>query len=344
MIVPNADSSCRSADLVETVPPFAKWLAYRNPKWLSFLNERHLLGALSSFDAVYSFPHVSFSTLRRVQKRGRPVIVERINCFAGKARQILEPEYRQLGTAPQQPFHTWDVEPERRQIETADFHFSPSPEVEASLLEIGVPANKIISTSYGWSPARFPGISAPREPGAHPTVLFVGYLCVRKGVHLLLRAWERAGIRGRLLLCGGIEPALAPLVAKARERPGVDYRAHTPETGQIFREADIFAFPSLEEGGPLVTYEAMAHGLAVIASPMGAGAILRNEVDGLVIAAHETDAWVEALRRLAGSAEVRERFGAAARVRAAEFTWAKVARRRADAMLTKLGRTPGAQL
>jgi glycosyltransferase involved in cell wall biosynthesis len=335
MIVPNAAESCRGADLVEAIPRRLKWLAYRREDWPRRLTERKLLGILARFDAVYSFPNISLATIRHIQKSGRPVVIERINCFSGKARDILQPEYKQLGVRPQKAFHKWDVEPERTQIEVADFHFAPSPEVEKSLLEIGVPPEKIIVTSYGWSPDRFPDAANPREQRQNPTILFVGYVCVRKGVHLLLRAWERAGIRGRLVLCGLVEPAMAQLLADAQRRSDVVYLPPTQELGWVYRDADIFAFPSLEEGSPLVTYEAMAHGLPVVTSPMGAGGIVRNGVDGVVIPPHDTDAWVEALRQFARSPELRSGFGAAARLRAEEFTWDKVAKRRSDAMVRK---------
>ena len=106
--------------------------------------------------------------------------------------------------------------------------------------------------------------------------------------------------------------------------------------GIYYRKADIFAIASLEEGSPLVTYEAMAHGLPILGSPMGAGGIVRDGVDGLVIPPYDEAAWVEALQRLASSAELREQMGNSARQRAGELTWDKVAVKRAALMLEKL--------
>jgi glycosyltransferase involved in cell wall biosynthesis len=167
-------------------------------------------------------------------------------------------------------------------------------------------------------------------------VLFVGFVCVRKGAHLLLDAWQRAGIRGQLVLCGAIEPGIARHSADVLARPDVVHLPYVSDVSSVYRQADIFAFPSLEEGGPLVTYEAMAHGLAVVVSPMGAGAVLRDGIDGMILPAHDTDAWADALRRLAASPDLRSRLGASARARAAEFTWEKVAARRADSLLQRL--------
>ena len=156
------------------------------------------------------------------------------------------------------------IQQEDEEMSLADFIFCPSPEVKKSFLEIGVPEDKLISTSYGWCPKRFPNISPKKQPSDTVTVVFVGSVCVRKGAHLLLQAWEKAGIKGRLMLCGRIEPAIAEICSDILGRSDVIHIDYTTNVGAVYGEADIFAFPSLEEGSPLVTYEAMAHGLPVL--------------------------------------------------------------------------------
>ncbi|MEG4235840.1 glycosyltransferase family 4 protein [Microcoleus sp. Pol11C3] len=98
----------------------------------------------------------------------------------------------------------------------------------------------------------------------------------------------------------------------------------------------FFAFPSLEEGSPLVTYEAMANGLPVLTSPMGAGSIARDGKDGIIVSPYDEEALVTGLQQLAGCAELRLRMSDSARSRAQEFTWEKVARRRAELVLERL--------
>ena len=336
ILVPNIAEPFRGDSVIEAVPHPLQWLAYRSTSWPRILTEMRLLRSLPRFDALYAFPDISVRTLGRIKTHGKPIILERVNCFGGKRRQLMEREYRRLGAAPPRPFEKWAVDAEREAVAIADFLFCPSPEVETSFLEAGLSPGKLISSSYGWSPERFPQTADPRPPREAVTVLFAGTVCIRKGAHLLLDAWQRAAISGRLVLCGPIEPALQRLFGELLARPDVVHIPYASDMGRFYREADIFAFPSIEEGGPLVTYEAMAHGLAVVASPMGAGAVLRNGIDGLVIPPHSADGWVDALRSLAQSPECRLRFGEAARVRAQDFTWAKVARRRADALTEKL--------
>jgi glycosyltransferase involved in cell wall biosynthesis len=66
----------------------------------------------------------------------------------------------------------------------------------------------------------------------------------------------------------------------------------------------------------------------VITSPIGAGAIIRNGVEGSIVDPHDRAALVSALRRLADDVALRRSMGAAARLRAADYTWEKLAERR----------------
>ena len=334
MIVPSCEPFCRGPHLIEGVPSFLKWFYYRSADAPKYMAEKRFLKDIKDFDAAYLWPATSLKTFREVKKMGKPIFLERFNCYVGKSKRILDRAYTQLGLHPQHTITSDSIQQEEAEVCLADFVFCPSPEVRKSFQEAGVPEQKLIPTSYGWSPRRFSTIRADsKQVSEAVTVLFVGSVCVRKGAHLLLRAWERADVKGRLMLCGGIEPAIAETCAEIMARSDVIHLEYNRDIETAYRQADIFAFPSLEEGGPLVTYEAMAHGLAVLTSPMGAGSIVRDGIDGMVVSPYEQDMWVEALRKLAHSPDVRARFGTAARQRADEFTWEKVAARRAAFML-----------
>ena len=153
---------------------------------------------------------------------------------------------------------------------------------------------------------------------------------------MLLRAWEKAGIKGRLLLCGSMEPAIAETCSRILARSDVIHRDYTRDIALAYREADFFAFPCLEEGGPMVTYEAMAHGLPVLTSPMGGGSFGREGKDGIIVSPYDEEALVTGLQQLAGCAELQLRMSDSALERAQEFTWEKVARRRAQLVLERL--------
>jgi glycosyltransferase involved in cell wall biosynthesis len=194
---------------------------------------------------------------------------------------------------------------------------------ERSLIEDGVSSSKIRGVSFGWEPRRFEGGSRSLPPIDAATFLFVGTICLRKGAHLLLQYWARSGIRGRLVLVGRIEPVIEQLCAKYLKRDDVILIEYTRDLGPLYRSADAFVFPSLEEGGPQVTYEACGSGLPVITSPMGAARIA-DASTGYVIDPFDEAGWIDAMRTLAADGDLRKRLGASAREKAQDYTWAKV--------------------
>ncbi|MBD1883960.1 glycosyltransferase family 4 protein [Microcoleus vaginatus] len=336
MVVPNCAPSCRIPNLVEAVPRYLKWLCYRSPDWPRDLTEKRFLRDLKDFDAIYLWPNTSIETFRKVKQQSKPIFLERINCYTKQAKFILDDASSRLGIAPQHKITADMIQQEEEEISLADFIFCPSPEVKKSFMGAGVPEHKLLLTSYGWSPKRFPHFLSNKPLSDTITVIFVGDVSVRKGAHLLLQAWEKAGIKGRLLLCGRMEPAIAETCSSLLARSDVIHRDYTSDIAFAYREADFFAFPSLEEGSPLVTYEAMANGLPVLTSPMGAGGVARDGKDGIIVSPYDEEALVTGLQQLAGCAELRLRMSDSARERAQEFTWEKVARRRAELVLARL--------
>lgn len=344
MVVPSCIPSCRGSNLVEGIPSSLKWLYYRIPNAPRSAAEQRFLRDLDQYDAAYLWPDTSPDTLRKVKQRQVPIFLERINCYTGKAKQILDDAYTRLGLQPRHTITAATIHQEHQEVELADFIFCPSPEVKQSFQAAGVPEAKLLLTSYGWSRERFLNTSADRRLSEAVTILFVGSICVRKGAHLLLRAWERSGIKGRLMLCGQIEPAIRETCHAILDRPDVVHAAYNREIASAYQEADIFAFPSLEEGSPLVMYEAMAHGLAIVTSPMGAGGVVEDGRNGIVLAADAADAWVETLRTLARLPDLRYQLGVAAQQTAQAYTWDQVAARRNSMMVEKLQPTASAPI
>ena len=97
-------------------------------------------------------------------------------------------------------------------------------------------------------------------------------------------------------------------------------------------EADAFVFPSLEEGGPQVTYEAAGHALPLVVTPMGGGRIA-DDSNAIIIEPGDADALATALTRLAQDGDLRSRLGAAARMAAPQYDWRAVARQRLTGLM-----------
>jgi glycosyltransferase involved in cell wall biosynthesis len=96
---------------------------------------------------------------------------------------------------------------------------------------------------------------------------------------------------------------------------------------ELYAEHDVFLFPSLVEGLPLVLLEAMASGMPVITTnTCGMADVVEDEFNGLLIPPANARAMEEAILLLARSVELRKKLGEAARETVKRYTWERAAR------------------
>jgi glycosyltransferase involved in cell wall biosynthesis len=94
-----------------------------------------------------------------------------------------------------------------------------------------------------------------------------------------------------------------------------------PEYGDQIKarlaSADIFVLPSFLEGQPIAIIEAMASGLAVVGTSIGAVPdLIRDGVEGRVVEPGDAPALADALAQVIGDQDARRQMGHAARERA----------------------------
>ncbi|HEX6899171.1 MAG TPA: glycosyltransferase family 4 protein [Thermoanaerobaculia bacterium] len=148
----------------------------------------------------------------------------------------------------------------------------------------------------------------------------------RKGLDVLAAAWKE--IRNarpdrdlRLLLLGTGRDA-SEFRALLGDDPSVHWRdEYVNDRGIIHRHlaaADVYAFPSRNEGFPVAPVEAMACGLPVVgADAPGVADILGGEA-GTIVPIGDADAFARALGTLIDDADLSARIGVQARRRAEE--------------------------
>jgi len=173
-----------------------------------------------------------------------------------------------------------------------------------------------------------------------PSILFVGRLDKRKGFKHLLTAYERvkrACPQVRLLAVGAFTPDDASEYVEFAEEhrlPDVHFIGPVPDDVlcRYYHTCAIVCVPSTGfESFGYVLIEAMAAGKPVVASDIpGYSFVMQDGVQGLLTPPEDDDAIAEALIALVRDADMRRRLGEAGRVRAAEFSWDRVARRVLD--------------
>ena len=165
-------------------------------------------------------------------------------------------------------------------------------------------------------------------PEAAVVVLFVGEYR-RKGLATVIRALGRLNDpRVHLLAVGkGNLEQYRAIANEAGVMSQVTFAGPARDIEQVFRAADIFAFPTYYEAFGMVITEAMASGLPIITSrSAGAAEMITPGVSGLLL---EKPGDVEELSRslaiLLSDKDLRSEMGAKARAAASSHTWADVA-------------------
>jgi glycosyltransferase involved in cell wall biosynthesis len=103
------------------------------------------------------------------------------------------------------------------------------------------------------------------------------------------------------------QPALAERVTFAGWQPHA-------RVYELCAEADIFVLPSYSEGQAMSLLEAMAHGLAIVATPVGSHTeAVRDGAEALLVAPGDVGQLALALARLVAEPALRQRLGTAAR-------------------------------
>lgn len=174
----------------------------------------------------------------------------------------------------------WLVRRIRRECVLADVLLVPSTQVCEQFVAEGVPRRKILIEPYGvdldlFSPDEELRVSSdvsvetvlPRPV----RVLYVGQISLRKGIRALLTACSGRGLE--VLLVGRVSDPNCVTLARGEARL-IEFLSHRDLVG-VYRWADVFVLPTLEDACSLVALEAAACGLPIITTSVnGAREIL----------------------------------------------------------------------
>ncbi|MBV8955762.1 MAG: flippase-like domain-containing protein [Solirubrobacterales bacterium] len=169
---------------------------------------------------------------------------------------------------------------------------------------------------------------ASRPPSDRLRIAFVGQAVERKGLPLLLRAFEalREHVPTELIVIGPTQEELAPMLLDPRGVTAVG-KVDEAEKQRVLEQADVLCAPSLGgESFGMVLTEAFAAGTPVVASDIaGYRDVVRDGVDGLLVPVGDAQALAEALRDLHEEPERRVRMARAAAADVERFAWPRVA-------------------
>jgi glycosyltransferase involved in cell wall biosynthesis len=159
----------------------------------------------------------------------------------------------------------------------------------------------------------------PAPPGGTPLIVAGGRLHEKKGFDVLIRAFADLRARGIAAACriageGPERARLEALIAELALGGRVTLAGWTDDMPGFLAKGDVFAFPSYQEGFPLVLLQAMAVGLPIVSSAIdGPNEMLAQDGSGLLVPPGDPAALAGALAALLADPARAARLAAAAR-------------------------------
>ena len=218
-------------------------------------------------------------------------------------------------------------------LRRADAFVAITPDVAAELADAGVAPTRVRMIPNGVDTARFrpPGPTDKQRVRRRlaieadaPVAVYTGRLVSYKGLPVLLNAWrdlvrERPGAHLLLVGEGGLdihncERQLRSRVLSEGLGHSVTFAGGVADVTPYLQAADVFAFPTENDAFPSSLVEAMACGLAVVTTPVGAiPEVVQDGKNGLLVPPGNATALRAALSRLFGDPGLATGIGEAAR-------------------------------
>jgi len=306
---------------------YTKLFLWANKKFAKLVLDEGLKGS-----TLYSFNTAAFELLQAAKEQCKRTIVEQTIVPRQVERDLIREEQQlhpQWETPiPDNTFVEEYIEREEREWKLADTILCGSKFVKQKIEERGGPVERCTVVPYGVDnqftvqPTR---LSHDNKQRKVLRVLTVGSVTLRKGVPYILEAAKKLQGKANFRLVGSVRvvPEVAGYLQSHLELIGQVPRSHIHAH---YAWADVFLLPSICEGSATVTYEALAAGLPVIATP-NTGAIIRDQIEGFIIPIRDVDTIVEKLQLLANWPDLLAEMSESARQRAVYGSFDNYAKR-----------------
>lgn len=168
-----------------------------------------------------------------------------------------------------------------------------------------VDPDKVVIIKYGLDPNQY----RPQWDWSQKRrmVIYVGRGSIGKGFDTLVAAAER--INGQIIAVASRIPRLLHKRIQRLQNFQVVSGISDAELGELYRSAMVFVMPSLSEGSPLSTLEAMASGLPVVCTTEGGGGYIEHGVNGLIFPVRNAEALATCVNQLLDDPQLAKQFG-----------------------------------
>lgn len=255
------------------------------------------------WDVIHCWSGVSEEILHSPAAKRALTLLMRGSSHVATQRRLLDEEVARVSVPLDRP-SDWMVARETREYALADQINVLSTFSRRSFEEQGVCSTRVSLLPLGVQVDVFrPSASAVEErrrrilEGKPLRVLYVGAVSYRKGFLDLARVIDLLpSDKFEFTIVGPVMPETADRVARLPNKVRVLGKFPQSELPSVYRAADLFLFPTIEDGFPVVLAQAKAAGLPIITTPNGAGEdLLKHDRDGWIVPIRRPDAIVQRL-------------------------------------------------
>jgi glycosyltransferase involved in cell wall biosynthesis len=273
-------------------------------------------------DVFHHVSSVGLRSARRARELGASIVVDERQEHPDRQHAAVARELTALGLRADSRPARWQSTM-KAEYDQADFIVVGSEYAKETFVERGFSGDRIEVIPYGFDPYVFGAQPTPEQNRF--TILFCGQVTPRKGVHHLVQAFRELALAdAELVLIGAMDPLLVPLAAEWARIPGLRIVGEVPKLAlpEHYGRASVLALPSVADAQPLACLEAMACGLpAIVTTAMGSREIVRDGVEGFVLAPGDVEALKDRLTRLHADATLVATMAEAAHERVQDYTW-----------------------
>jgi glycosyltransferase involved in cell wall biosynthesis len=300
---------------------FDKWVAHELPKY--------------KIDAVIAYENSALEAFKAARRLGITAILDAASIHH-------QAQDRVCSYAESEVLHRQINRKKDEEIRLADYISTVSNLAYQTYLDAGVSAEKLHIVMLGADLNLFtPKLDIFRDVKDGFTFLFVGAIILRKGIDLLLEAFDRVSSSCSdicLRIVGGSGDA-AHLINRYRSN---NTQLVGPRTQKQlvteYQKADCLILPSRHDSFGMVVAESLACGTPVIVSDMvGAKDIIKDGENGWIVPAGDVDALA---KRMSWCVQHRDALGKMrekARLSAEQFSWSAYHKRLIDWTLAIFG-------
>jgi len=258
-------------------------------------------------NVIHAFEYTALASFQRAAKEGTLRVLH-LPSLDSKGYEVIKhreqslwPELKGMDDDYFESKFNKRYERRLQEIALADVIIANSSLTKRSHVSAGADADKIYVVPLGAPPPASEvelATMAPHTRDGTLSVLWAGNFSLGKGAQYFLEAWRQldATTKARALVFGAIS---VPKGMLSNLPTGITFCGSVPqpELFAAYAAADVLVCPSLSDGFGMVVTEALSRGLPVICTDqVGAADLIQHEVNGLVVAAADTNALVDALR------------------------------------------------